>query len=80
MRLDFFHPSKTYRHDEQQKEDTFLKAKEPWEERQQCDSGEPVHLKLQYQRSGMKTTRQYVACVRSRVSFLALNLHDSFEQ
>jgi hypothetical protein len=34
MWLDFFHPSKTYRNDEQQKEDTFLKTKEPWEERQ----------------------------------------------
>src|SRR6185436_6597516 len=54
--IDFFHPSNSYRHDEEQKEDMFLKTKEPWEERQQCDSGEPVHLQLPYQRAGMKTT------------------------
>ena len=65
--LIFSHPSKTYRNDEQQRRHV-LENKEPWEESQQSDSGEPVHLKLQYERSNMKTTWKYVPCSLTCVS------------
>src|SRR5690348_15371169 len=69
MRIDFFHPSKAYRQDEQQKEGMFLKTEEPWKETQEGDSGQSISLELQDKQS---RTRE----IANPVKFVANSTHE----